>query len=37
MKVYSISLKGARPTNEDAHEIITNLDGTNSKNKDIKR
>jgi len=35
MKVYSISLKGARPQNEDAHEIIINLDGNNSKNKDI--
>lgn len=35
MKVYSISLQGVRPQNEDKHEIILNLDGADKNIKDI--
>lgn len=35
MNVYSISLLGKRPQNEDNHEIILNIDGKDSTKKNI--
>ena len=35
MNVYFSSLKGARPQNEDSHEIIINLDGKNTATKNV--
>ena len=35
MIIHSISMLGKRPTNEDQHEIIINLDGNDTELKDI--
>jgi serine/threonine protein phosphatase PrpC len=35
MKVHSCSIKGRRPQNEDAHNIIMNMDGENPEMKNI--
>src|SRR5580698_4520151 len=34
-QIYEISLKGSRTSNEDAHDIIINLDKSNPKMKEI--
>jgi serine/threonine protein phosphatase PrpC len=35
MKVYTHSLKGGRPQNEDAHEVISNIDNIDTNKKDV--
>lgn len=35
MRVYSATLQGKRPTNEDEHEIILNLDGRDPTKKNV--